>query len=220
MDKLKTKVLNLLPVEGVEEKVLVKGASSSFVIKVVGAGLAFGVNILLARLLGVKDYGAYIYIYTWVFILSLPIRLGLDSGLVRFIPEYKSAQKWSELKGILSFAYKSVFLVGVIIAVIIIGAVIIFDDLVGSYDQNLVIVGAVILPVLGLLFLTVGSLKGFKNVIGALVPNMIIKQLLIAFGTLVIYLFYQKVTAENAMIATLFSIGIALLIGLYFLKMN
>ena len=40
--------------------VLIKGASASFIVMVLGAVLAFGTNMLLARLMGVTQYGIYI----------------------------------------------------------------------------------------------------------------------------------------------------------------
>lgn len=163
VDKLKTKVLNLLPIEGLEEKVLIKGASSSFIIKVIGAGLAFGVNILLARLLGVNDYGAYVYILSWLLVLSIPVRMGFDNSLLRFIPQYKNAEHWSDLKGIFSFAYKSVFTASVITSGLVVAVIFIFDDLVNGYSKELIVTAAIILPFWNLLSISKNSLKGLKK---------------------------------------------------------
>lgn len=41
--------------------VIFSNSSSAFIIKVIGTGIAFIVQIILARVLGADQYGAYIY---------------------------------------------------------------------------------------------------------------------------------------------------------------
>jgi O-antigen/teichoic acid export membrane protein len=51
--------------------ILVRGASGTLVVKVLGAVLMFGLQILLARLLGGEQFGIYVYVLTWVNALVL-----------------------------------------------------------------------------------------------------------------------------------------------------
>jgi len=41
--------------------ILARGALGTFIVKVAGAGLLFGLHVMLARLLGVEQYGIYVY---------------------------------------------------------------------------------------------------------------------------------------------------------------
>ena len=43
-------------------------AGIAFVIRIVGAAIAFGLQVLLARLLSLNDYGLYVTFWTWLFV--------------------------------------------------------------------------------------------------------------------------------------------------------
>jgi O-antigen/teichoic acid export membrane protein len=219
MDTFLNKLFKRLSIEGLEQKALIKGAGSSFMIKVIGAGLAFIAQLILARLLGVTDYGAYIFIYSCLTVLVIPARLGFDNSLVRFIPEYNKAGQWNRLKGILSFAYKSVIGVSFLIAALAIAATYYWSDALESYSVELIVGAAVGLPVLALLHITRNSIRGFKAVTKALLPKMVIMQLVLIAGLLGIYYFGGRaITAEQAMGITVSALAVALGCALYFLK--
>ncbi len=212
-------VLDKLPIGGETEKVLLRGASSSFVIKVIGAGLAFVAQLVLARLLGVTDYGAYIYIYSWLTVLVIPARLGFDNSLVRFIPEYNNAGQWVRFKGILSFAYKSVIGASFLIAALAIAGTYYWSDALKSHSIELIVLAALGLPFLALLHITRNAIRGFKEVTKALLPKVVIMQVVIIAGLFGIYYAGDfAVTAEEAMGITIFALIVALGCGLYFLR--
>ncbi len=56
-----------------------------------GLALAFGLNILLARLLGLPRYGEYVFLTVLAAFVAVPARAGLDVAVMRFLPEYRSA---------------------------------------------------------------------------------------------------------------------------------
>lgn len=64
---------------------VVRGATLAFVIKVAGAGLAFGFNVAIARLLGADGAGVYFSGLSVVMIGSVIGRFGLDGTLLRFV---------------------------------------------------------------------------------------------------------------------------------------
>ncbi len=64
---------------------LVRGASLAFAIKVVAAGLAFGLNVILARLLGADGSGIFFLTYTVILVSSALGRIGMENVLIRFI---------------------------------------------------------------------------------------------------------------------------------------
>ena len=63
-------------------------AGTVFLIRVAGAVLAFGSQVLFARWMGTFEFGIYVYAWTWV---MLPDRRSILVGTAaqRFIPEYR-----------------------------------------------------------------------------------------------------------------------------------
>ena len=63
--------------------------------------IAFVSQILLARWMGVFEFGIYIYAWTWVLLIGGMVDLGLGSAAQRFIPEYTEHGKFALLRGFL-----------------------------------------------------------------------------------------------------------------------
>ena len=71
---------------------LVRNSSVLFLATLVGQLLGFGIQIVLARRLGIESYGLYAYAITWVSFLALLATMGGDRLLVRFLGEYRARQ--------------------------------------------------------------------------------------------------------------------------------
>ena len=80
---------------------LARGAVAAFVIRVTGVGLAFGVQVLVARTLGLEAWGEYAFMLSWLLVLSLVSTLGLDSASLRFVATYHKIGDLPRLKGFL-----------------------------------------------------------------------------------------------------------------------
>src|SRR5699024_4970181 len=80
---------------------ILKGAGTAFIIKVLGAGASFGLQMALARLLSLEDYGSYTYIMAWIGMISGFASLGFTTSLIRFIPEYLKKKEYGKLKGVI-----------------------------------------------------------------------------------------------------------------------
>lgn len=79
---------------------VISGASVAFVLRVMGAGLAFGFNVYLARLVGAEGAGIYFLALMVTTIASVFGRMGLDNSLLRFIAAEASVGDWAEVKGV------------------------------------------------------------------------------------------------------------------------
>jgi len=79
---------------------VVRGASVAFALKILGAGLAFGFNVLLARMLGANGAGVYFLALMVVSIATVLGRIGLDNSLVRFIAAHMVKDEWECIKGV------------------------------------------------------------------------------------------------------------------------
>jgi O-antigen/teichoic acid export membrane protein len=61
-----------------------------FLIRVVGAGATFGLQILLARLMSPEAYGGYVIAWSWILALGSVVSLGLGEVAVRVLPRYQA----------------------------------------------------------------------------------------------------------------------------------
>ncbi|MEM8557122.1 MAG: oligosaccharide flippase family protein [Bacteroidota bacterium] len=78
---------------------LLSGTAAAFVLKVAGAALSFGVNLLLARSLGVVGSGEYFLALSVVTLAATAGRVGMDLALVRFVAARFAEGDWSGLRG-------------------------------------------------------------------------------------------------------------------------
>lgn len=75
--------------------------------RVAGAGAAFGLHALLARLAGVEQYGTYSYVLAWLGVAVMVVCLGLDLSLVRFVAAYRARADWRRLSGLRSWTRRT-----------------------------------------------------------------------------------------------------------------
>ncbi len=81
-------------------KEVLSGASAAFAVRVSGAGLAFLLNLMLARVLGAEQLGNYLLAVTVCTIAAVFGRFGLDNVLVRFTASGAAAGDWPSVKGL------------------------------------------------------------------------------------------------------------------------
>ncbi|MEX1670633.1 oligosaccharide flippase family protein [Zhongshania guokunii] len=79
---------------------ILKGAFSALTIKIFSAGLAFGLSLLLARLLGASGVGIYYLALSVVVLASVVARMGLSLTLLRFSAAAVAEKNWAELNGV------------------------------------------------------------------------------------------------------------------------
>ena len=75
-------------------------ASSSFFIKVLGAGVGFLVHLATARSVGVAEYGTFALMLSWIGVLAVVAQFGLDNGVLHFLPTYVVREQWGLIRGL------------------------------------------------------------------------------------------------------------------------
>jgi len=197
---------------------LARGAIGVFVVKVAGAGLLFGLHVMLARLLGVEQYGIYVYVWTWITILAILCLLGFQTSLVRFIAEYNIKQQWGLLRGILRKSEQ--FVLGFSLLISIAGAVVVrgLDDRISNELAATFYIALCVLPVFAFARLREASLRALKHAVQAELLLQVIKPVLI--GVVVVALFFWLgggFKAPYAMAANFAAVLITGIIGTVFL---
>lgn len=120
------------------------GGIGSFTAGILAALAAFGVQILLSRLLGVKHFGDYAFVLAWVSLLATLCTMGLDAASLRFVPTYRTRGDWAYLRGFLRES--RVLTAGLAIGIALLAAGVTW--LVAPRLWPVVAVAAVLLPIL------------------------------------------------------------------------
>jgi len=151
---------------------MVRGTVGSFALKVVNTVLAFGTSLLLARLLGAKEYGVYAYAISWAQLLAIPAVMGLNTLLVREVAKYKTLEDWGFLRGILRWSDRVVLLTSIGIAAVFSLIVWFLRGKFSPEVRTALWIAMGLVPLLSFLLLRQGGLQGLGYVVEAQVPQL------------------------------------------------
>ena len=161
--------------------VLARGGTEAFVIRAIGIGIAFGVQVLVARVIGSAQYGIYVVVVSWLGILALFGTMGLDTVVTRFVAAYQARKEWNSLRGVLCLANRLSLAASLLTATVASFLVWLLCD-----NPNLRYafwIGCASLPVLVLISIRRAALQALKYIVQAILPEAIIHPL--TFGLLV-----------------------------------
>ena len=79
---------------------VVVGFATAFTVKVVGLGVAFGFNVVLARNLDLDDMGLYFLALTVIVISTAFGRVGLDNAMLRHVAANAGQGDWNAVAGV------------------------------------------------------------------------------------------------------------------------
>lgn len=88
-----------------------QAAALAFIIRIIGAGLAFILNIVIGRYLGVAGAGEYFLALSVVMTCSIIAKLGLDNSLLRFVSSGAGENNWVKVKGVFNLGFYKAVLV-------------------------------------------------------------------------------------------------------------
>jgi O-antigen/teichoic acid export membrane protein len=168
---------------------LARGASYALVIRLVSSGVAFGTQIVLARVLGTESFGIYAYATTWLLLLTLASLLGLHTTTIRFVSEYQGLHEWGLLRGYLQRSQQLTLLTSVAIAVVVAAAIHALRGWFGAEMTFAFDLVCLAIPAFALLHVQSAVLRGLKRIVASLVPIEIVRPVLIAVGALSLVLF-------------------------------
>lgn len=146
-------------------------ALAAFAVRIVAAGLAFVVQVVLARLIGPDQYGEIATGLTVVLLVTCLATLSLDNASQHFIAAYRATGDGDGLRGYLR---RTPAIVGVVSLIISLPAVAVFAWM---GNATLAILLATV-PVLALMAMFEGFAKSFDWPILALAPQFIVRPLM------------------------------------------
>ncbi|WP_026380839.1 oligosaccharide flippase family protein [Afifella pfennigii] len=83
-------------------------AGTAFLIRTFGAAIGFALQVLLARLLSLTDYGLYVTFWTWLFLAGQIAALGFNDSCLRFLPRYLARGRLEEARAFLRTGFAMV----------------------------------------------------------------------------------------------------------------
>ena len=180
-----------------------KALSRLFSIQALGLGCGFLVHLILAKQLSAADYGIYNFVFSTSMICALMGNFGFQASAVRFIPQILSEEKPKTLKDFFSFTSVRIFMLSSFISMIV-HQWLLYFEFDNEYPCEALLIGVGLTPLMSLLKLNSGILKGFKKGGWALAYESSLKEIL--FFILLGSMFLSSYIVGDAKIA-LFLIG-------------
>jgi len=188
------------------------GAAMVMGIRVGGAAIALLSQVLLARWMGAFEYGIYAYVWVWVITLGIVAPMGFTTALLRFIPEYRSREKWRRLSGVLNASWRMVLLFG--LACMSFGFIVLAltHNYIDSYYVLPLVIALLCVPVIALADCQEGIARGFGWINLAYLPSYILRPLIIVAA---VWLVFQFGGTPTGLIVTIAAFAAALSIVIW-----
>lgn len=184
---------------------LSRGALVSFGIRVAGAGLLYGLHVVLARWMNAGGYGTYVFAISWTSFLAQFGKLGLPSAALRFVPEYRTNQESALLHGFLQTS-RVLILAGTGSLVLLATTVALLVPT-GNWSVPALLVGFALAPLMGLFSFETEVLRACDRYAWSYAPNYVLRPLAIGLGVGVLLWWTSTVSPLSVLLCT----GIVLL---------
>lgn len=159
-----------------------RGALVSISVRIAAAFVGLGLQILLARLMALEDYGIYVILWTWVSVVGQVGVLGFYDSAARFIPRYGQRQKHDHLAGYLATGFRAVITGSGVLAVSALVFLTVAPRLIDPAFLLPLGVLALGFPVLSLESYLIGVARGFGWYALSTIPGYILRPVLIMLG--------------------------------------
>ena len=154
-------------------------ALTAFVVRILSAGIALVSQVILARLMGVFEYGIFVFVWTAMLIAGNLTCLGFQTSVIRFIPQYRESGDLEALRGIHSASRWSVIASSSLAALIAAGAMTAFSDHIPVFYVEPLWLALILLPLIAIGDLMSGTARAQGWAMMAMTPVFIVRPLLI-----------------------------------------
>lgn len=183
-------------------------AGTAFLIRVGSAALAYVSQVLFARWMGTFEFGIYVYVWTWVLLVGALVDFGVASSVQRFVPEYNERNEPALLRGFL--AGSRLITSGGAAAAMLLG-IVATRLLTPWLDTYLVVplyLACASLPLYAMNHLQDGVARSYNWVNLALLPQFIVRQIVLLALMAGAYAIGERMNAVVAMVASVLSLAV------------
>ncbi|MBK8006878.1 MAG: oligosaccharide flippase family protein, partial [Gemmatimonadetes bacterium] len=197
---------------------LVRGSVGSFMIRLAAAAAAFGLQLVMTRLLGPAEFGRYIYVLSWVnFAAQLGV-LGLDTASLRFVAAFEARESWGLLRGFLRRSLQITLAASAVIGVTLLGVAWLLRGRLEAGLFDVILAAGVLLPLTAVLQVVVSQLNGLKWVVVGQGVQGLVRPLVTALALGVALLLGARAGAVGAVMAYSGGTLASLLVGAVLLR--
>ncbi|MDF3063170.1 MAG: rfbX [Microvirga sp.] len=161
-----------------------RSALTVFAIRVAAAALAYGTQVLLARLMGKEGYGVFATAWVWIAVLGHASLGGFGLSVCRFVPQHRVRGELALARGFLATGALATLASPVTIAAAGAGALWLLRGLVSPDYLLALAIALCVVPIFALQDYVEGVARGFNWTALAIAPPFILRQALIAIGML------------------------------------
>jgi len=182
-------------------------------------GLGFIVSVVLARLLGVREFGLYSLAMSVLGLLVVPATFGFPQLLVREIAAYRVNGEWDLIRGLLRFSQRTSLLASLGIALL--GGLVLwlFASRFSGEAVRILTLAFVALPFWALLQLHGASLRGFERILAGQWTSTVMRPLGFLMLVGAVWVFTGGIAdASLALGFHIFATCIALIFAFYLLR--
>jgi O-antigen/teichoic acid export membrane protein len=166
---------------------ILRGAGGGLLIRAAGVGVGFLSHVFLARLLQADGYSKFIYVLTWLGVLVLLGKAGLDTAGLRFVAAYAGSGEYGRLRGFVRKSRSIGFTTSVLVAAVAGAVVIALSNRLDPVLYSAFLVACLALPVNGLLAIRSACLQAMKRVIRAELPQSVARPALTLAGAWLLF---------------------------------
>lgn len=152
---------------------LFRGSALVMLTQVAGIGLAYLMQVVIARWAGPFAFGVFAYAWTWMNLIFLVAACGLNDAALRLIPAYATQTEWAKLRGMVIRGPAVVAALGA--AAGLCGALVIFllGDHIGEHYRTPLLWTFCAAPLFGLLAFYQSVGRALDRVFAAFLPRYI-----------------------------------------------
>jgi O-antigen/teichoic acid export membrane protein len=175
----------------------------TFAVRIISAVIAYVSQVLLARWMGDFEYGVFVIVWVGAVILGGLACLGIQTAVLRFIPEYTERGEVFLLRGVVIGSRIQGVVASTFFAAIGAWGLYAFGDHLQSYYLIPLYLGAITLPMLAIAEIQDGLSRAFNWADLSLWPTYVVRPIAILVAMFIAVKFGAKPNAVTAMAATI-----------------
>jgi len=190
----------------------------AFSLRVASAAIAYLSQVFLARWMGSHEYGIFVFVWVWVLILSGLSSLGLNTSLIRFIPEYKELGEYPKLRGVIFSSIAITLLTSTVVALLGLAGLYFFSDYMQGYYVLPGYLALVCIPLFALTDVGDSMCRAKSWILLGLLPPYVLRPLMILLCMVAAYFYGLPMVATTAVGAAIIATWSAGLGQMFFLR--
>ena len=195
---------------------LVRGGTGVVLVQVLGMCLGLLLSVVLARTLGVKNYGIYAYAMSLSSVLLIFADAGMPTLLIREVARMEARRKWSFLRGLLTRALQINIVTSSLIVMLAAGWLWLhcYDDE-ATVRFKTILVAILAIPVSSLVRSLTGVLAGLRQVVLAKALEQLARPLVVLVLLAAVFMLFPgwrlpHVAVEVQLAAQMLILGVSL----------